>query len=429
MNDINNAQIPLYEKSEQGELIKSKKIIEITNENVMESQVGFFSYKSTDLYYYILEDRGKLKIFKDKFYCGLCKKIRNGAGGNVSKHLEVHQKAKPNNVLSDKEINSRLIIWMIAHQIPFAAFEDDMFCDLFPNKLSYRGFKQEIHDTAVKIMKIIKSEIENSSYVSIGSDGWQTEGGRRFIGINVYYIINNEHATTRFLRLSNLELKDHTGINISNSIKENQFLIGYHNKVITYASDSANVNKTVANNLQVDFDPCFVHLLNICFNTSFGSDRMLLRTGILLNQLHSSSKFFEFLGAKRIELSLAPSNVTSFSPTRWLTLIDSLESLTKLKRIILEYFSFLKSNEIFNADDQKQEIYEEDIEEIEKILPILLKIKELYKEMLKFPKINFLSDLALILDEIFSLIQFSKLSHKYIRFTDSLCKFEDDYYY
>lgn len=166
MNDINNAQIPLYKKSEKGELLKSNKIIEITNENVMESQVGFFSYKSTDLYYYILEDCGKLKIFKDKFYCGLCKKIRNGAGGNVSKHLEVHQKAKakPSNVLTDKEINARLIIWMITHQIPFAAFEDDMFCDLFPNKLSYRGFKQEIHDTAIKIMKIIKSEIENSSF-------------------------------------------------------------------------------------------------------------------------------------------------------------------------------------------------------------------------------------------------------------------------
>lgn len=424
MTENTNTRISLFEKGEQGDLLKTKKHIEVQKECILESQLGFYSYKNSEIYLYVIEENGKLKTFKEKFYCGICKKIKSGSGGNVAKHFDIHSKVKTTPMLSDKDINSRLIIWMINHQIPFAAFQDETFCEIFPNKLSYRGIKETIHDTALKIFQVIKNEIQNSSYVSIGSDGWQSEGGRRFIGLNAYYIQNNEIATTRFFKLTNLEFKDHTGINIANCIKDNQFQIGYHKKVIAYSCDSANVNKTVAKNLHVDFDPCFVHLLNLSFNASFGSDKRLLEIGQLTNQLHSTAKFVEFLATRRIELSIAQVNITSFSLTRWLTLIDSLASVSKMKNVILDYFAFLKSNNLFNEDDQMQEIHENDIEDIEKIMPLLLKIKEFYKEMLVFPKINFLSDLSLILDEILSIVQNAKLNPKYFCFADSIAKLE-----
>ena len=327
LNDASNVVLKVYSGS-CPQLTETGEYLSVPKELLPPDHENCGMQKSVHDGIYWLLYRGRR--FESKFFCSSCISLLNGTGSNVTAHIAKHK--RKSTVTLQQRLNA-FFLFLVRHQIGLTVTRDPLV-RLFSPDISYLQMLSLVEDTVRDVRDMIAADLANKQ-VFLMIDGLSDQSLRRYVGVVVgYYSAERRNLVMHFLDLYCKEGQDHTAASQHDAIRE--ILQRYKiqkQSVSCLASDSASVNTCLAEKMGLVWCPCVVHLWNLVVNRFLQNSPH--RLGHLLeriNKLRKKSRWVEFLAQR----SMAR-NIAGYTPTRWCSACECLESFYGLRMIVLEY--------------------------------------------------------------------------------------------
>ena len=139
-------------------------------------------------------------------------------------------------------------------------------------------------------------------------------------------------------------------------------------QIVSISTDSAHVMSKLAEIMNLEWDPCFIHCFNKCIEEFIESSEGIL---YLLKKANISRKkelFVSFLKHNNAPIC----NIKKYTKTRWMTCYETIESIVILENIIYQYTTQF-NDALFT---------EEEISIAKNILPYMKMLNEAYEFLL-----------------------------------------------
>lgn len=270
-------------------------------------------------------------VLEGIYYCLKCNcfiKSKNRKN-NLSNHKKTSKHSA--NLLCEYELYARhnaSISESISHFAPFSLFDDESQREEITPMLSSKFNIEYIEQCRDAMVECIAYEIQSAPAVTIRIDGWSSRW--RYEGVSAEYEVGGVRIV-RFLELGDCANKSHNALNLTTMLKDviKKYRIPI-SKIQVIGSDSAAVNIKIANDMHIPFDPCICHKYNTCFN------KFIEQLPDLIKEIADSAKTLKHSEWLREYLYLikenkgGPKGLQSYSPTRWLTIVNALESYISL---------------------------------------------------------------------------------------------------
>lgn len=276
--------------------------------------------------YHIYENRIKLELRFCPKCCTFLKPGKNNS--HISKHRGSYQHTMDTAIyLPTFKRHDAMLSQLIKRFMPLDTLDDDSQADITPY-LTTDYAMTRLKEIQSLMNEVIVSEIQTAHDVTLRIDGWSNR--YRYEGVELEYELGDEKVV-RLLNMACDLNKSHDAASLSNIIHELDTQFHFLTKLKAIGSDSAAVNIKAANIIEVEHDPCLCHK----FNTVFNRFMLLLpkeisNIALAANSLHNREWLNEYFRL------LKKSAIKSHSETRWLTIVNSLESyLTNYESIIL----------------------------------------------------------------------------------------------
>lgn len=326
----------------------------------------FFLQTSTQKdVYWLIVNGGR---YHDLCFCAKCQLFLNGSGSNLryhcmTQHSDEAQRLEP---FSEKKM-SYFLLFLLRHQIPFNASHDDVVPLMLGMRWIPTVFNQLVETTYNELLTSIKYEINNSSAYVIMADGWTDQANRRYLGVASKLVIGSE-VRHRFLRMVDCDSFEHSSQTIAAEIRKVIELFGFQrDKIISFCSDSAAVMSSAANLLDMDWDPCLMHRLNLVYEKFFDYAPHQIHSLIAkITYLHSLTTFTDFLKLNHHFLH----NLKLYCRTRWMSIEDCIKSFVNTKDLILKFYDV-------HAVAGKYIINSEEIDAAFEVYPVIARFKEI----------------------------------------------------
>lgn len=257
--------------------------------------------------------------WKDACYCTTCKILFNGSGGNLRVHAAAHVPARQH---TEEEKDAAFILFLVRHYVGLTSLRDPLTNIFYPG-LSFGRAMHLIDTYTQQVQEAVVDELDDQP-VCLMIDGWSDQSLRRFLGIVVsYFHKERRERVHRALGLHWAEGKDHTA---KNQIEAIQTTLAKYNiqprNCSGLCADSAKVNTAIAEAMQLTWCPCYVHQWNLIVRRFLDNSPLSL-TDLLtrINELRKKTRWVEFMTRNSTKRNLA-----SFTPTRWCSVVDCLES-------------------------------------------------------------------------------------------------------
>ena len=297
--------------------------------------------------FWLLVDRHR---FHQKCWCSRCKVIFSGAGQNLYSHLDSHSRRRH---YTASDMLNALFLFMLKHGIGLSAARDPLL-QIFHPTATYLNIL-DLLDSTVSLVKSEITRLLGRRDYFLMIDGWSDQSLRRFVGVVAgYFSFEQNRMMFYFLELCSMEGLDHSALSQKRAIL--QVLRNYGlEKRLCYclASDSATVNTAIADDMSLDWCPCSVHLRNLIVRHFIANSPASL-TNLLerINTLRKKSRWVEYLASRG-----KCRNIAGYSPTRWCSACQCLESFYDLKDCVFEY----------QKGDKQTSFTEEDVSLVEEI--------------------------------------------------------------
>lgn len=355
--------------------------------NVEDCETEFFIRFNEDIPVYWLYVNNKK--FNNKFYCTICNDFYCGGGSNVKTHLNTMKHMTAAKAIMFSPLDS-FILWMLKHNVSFNSVNDELFYMFVSKPFSYGKIMERIEELHNLLKESIAQILSNQRNIVLIADGWTDARERRYMGLGVRYI---EDCQIKHLFLGLIDIHEihHSAKVICSSILE--YIKSYQidiEKISSFCSDSAPVMSNVADEMGLDWDPCFVHLFNNCIKNYIEESDEIYTVLKKANKALKKEVFVEFL-----EINGAPlSNIKKYCKTRWMSCFDTLDSIVRLKPFIQGYTKET-GEELFNGND---------FEIIEIIHPFFKSLNEAYEILLQQEDDFFSSMIFKVISTIIKLI-------------------------
>lgn len=297
--------------------------------------------------------------FDNRFFCSHCKSLLNGTGSNVVAHIATHR--RKSTVTLQQRVNA-FFLFLVRHQIGLTVVRDPLV-RIFSPDISYLQVMSLVEDSVRDVRQMIAADLTNKE-LFLMIDGWSDQSLRRYIGVVMgYYSPERGNMVLHFLDLYTKDGKDHTAASQCEAISDilRRYNIPSH-RISCLASDSASVNTCIAEEMGLPWCPCVVHLWNLVVNNFLQNspshlDDVLKR----INNLRKKTRWVEFLAQRSMVR-----NITGYTPTRWCSACECLESFYEVRTIVLEY----------QRAGGKPKFEQEDIDLIEEVGDVLKRFTE-----------------------------------------------------
>ena len=270
------------------------------------------------------------KRWRNTCYCTTCKQTLNGSGGNLRSHCMSHGQLREH---TQQDMNAALLLFFIKHNIGLTCLQDPL-TNVFSPGLSYHRATVLVDGYFEEVKRMISDDVSGNN-VFLMIDGWSDQSLRRFVGIAVgYYDTVSGDIIHRALGLYWGEGRDHSAQNQIIGITEtlSQYNIG-RDTCSWMCSDAAAVNTAIADQLRLDWSPCYVHQLNLIVqhfvdNSPTELSNLLGR----INALRKKTRWVEFLSTRSTRRNLA-----GYSPTRWCSVSECIQSFHSNIELVKQY--------------------------------------------------------------------------------------------
>ncbi|KAK8837527.1 hypothetical protein M9Y10_036525 [Tritrichomonas musculus] len=338
-----------------------------------------YSEQEPTIYWLMVDD----KKYDNKFYCSVCNDFYVGGGSNIKLHLHTikHQTACHPKKLTPIDA---FILWFLKHDVPIYSLKDQFYPLFMGESITHDMVSKRLDQLYQMLVNEIRTILQRQQRIVLIADGWSDKRGRRYIGIAARFIEYNETRHI-FLALADIPEVQHTANNIQKCINDviHFYQIDYQ-KIVSLSSDSAPVMSKTAEIKGLQWDPCFIHLLNNCVRDFIAKHEDLKNLLTKGNVSRTKEVFISFL-----ECNNAPiSNISKYSKTRWMSCVQTIDSIVKLEEFIKKY-QRKYNDKLFT---------EMDFTIARSILPYLSRLNEAYEFLLKQD------------DTVFSSVYFKALS-------------------
>ena len=285
------------------------------------------------------------KRYNNMCYCTKCKVMINGSGGNLRTHDATHSARQ----FTDEDRNKAWILFLIKHNIGLTSLRDPLTRILHPG-MTYQKASAWVESVVLAVKRAIQNEVQGRDLVMM-VDGWSDQSLRRYLGVAVGFYDNNENRIVyRGVGLIGGGNERHTARNQAQVLTRimADYRIARRN-CSCLVSDSASVNAALAQEMNLDWCPCSVHLWNLIVKNFIGNSPPLLDDLLSrINALRTKSRWVEFMTA-----SSGRRNLIGYCPTRWcsaaLCLRSFFENLDHVKAY--QVYDGGKSGPVFTDDD------------------------------------------------------------------------------
>ena len=305
--------------------------------------------------YWILHNGSR---YCNKVFCSLCSCVVNGSGSNLRMHASTHRTLA---VFTDEQRVNAFLLFLIRHQIGLTTARDP-FVRIFQPNVSFSRLISSIEPIVRLVVDHIRSELQDKEFF-IMVDGWSDQSLRRYLGVVAgFYSFEQNNMVLRFLDLYSRDGQDHSAQAQKTAVYE--ILERYslrRQSCSCLVSDSASVNTRLADDLNLDWCPCTVHLWNLVVNNFFDRCPDSL-TALLsrINRLRKKARWVEFLVGRS-----SHRNIAGYCATRWCSACECLKSFYDHRNLVFEYF------------EQKENPFStKDIELVKNIGPLLERFTE-----------------------------------------------------
>lgn len=151
------------------------------------------------------------------------------------------------------------------------------------------------------------------------------------------------------------------------------------NKAVVLCSDSAAVNISVANDLNLEHEPCLCHSLNRLFKSFFEDlPHIVNDTMKLCSKLHSLYHFTDYIKVQTADDGRHKrKNISSFTEIRWFSAVKTLLSFKSLVVHIVNYID----NHSDKIENYAITYSEEDLTYIQELATVLEKLYQIELKM------------------------------------------------
>ena len=308
-----------------------------------------------DHLYWILYNGSR---YCNKAFCSICSRVINGSGSNLRTHASTHR-AEP--VFTEEQRVNAFLLFLIRHQIGLTTARDP-FVRIFQPNVTFSRLVSSIEPIVRLVVDHIRSEFAHKEFF-IMVDGWSDQSLRRYLGVVAgFYSFEQKSMVLRFLDLYSRDGQDHSAQAQKTAVYE--ILERYsirRQSCSCLVSDSASVNTRLADDLNLDWCPCTVHLWNLVVHNFVDSCPESLSDLLSrINRLRKKTRWVEFLVGRSNNR-----NIAGYCPTRWCSACECLKSFYDHRDLVFEYFG------------QKENPFStKDIELIETIGPVLERFTE-----------------------------------------------------
>ena len=278
-------------------------------------------------------------------YCLKCDEIFNGSGGNIATHVRRHGRRR---VFTQPERHKAFFYFVLMHNVGFSATRDPVTA-IFAPDLSYQRITSLLNETVSQVRAAITEELREQD-ICIMLDGWSDQSLRRYLGIvAAYYDGRNNRIVHRFLDLNGGSGADHSAdsqVEILRNVLDRYCL--RRSQVSCMCSDSARVNTKIAENLDIDWMPCLLHLWNLIVKNFVANVPGLTDLLERINQFRKSSRWIEFLarhGQRR--------NLAGYCVTRWCSSCDAIHSFYQLAPYVRQFQQLEGKVQTFTQEDEQ----------------------------------------------------------------------------
>ena len=291
--------------------------------------------------YWLLYDGHR---YNNLCFCCLCEMMMCGSGGNLKGHMARHSSRL--RVLTEEDQGKAYLLFLVRHNLPFSTARDPVLRMMCPT-VTYGRLLALLQTTAQRIKRAITTEA-HGKLLSLMVDGWSDMSLRRFLGIavSIFDPASRCHCY-RFLGLYHT-LDGHSAESQEKVVRD--CLQEYElrpEKLVSFCSDSASVNTSLADRVSFTWIPCCCHLWNLVVRHFLDNSPERLKK-ILgnINSLRSKTLWVEFLARNGSSVR----NLSIYVPTRWCSVCSCLRSFCMLREHIVAFQSLSKLNGFTDED-------------------------------------------------------------------------------
>ncbi|KAL4096990.1 hypothetical protein QTP88_021842 [Uroleucon formosanum] len=219
--------------------------------------------------------------------------VSSSANSCMSRPTEVARKRKQTSIIgyvpkkmtvdSKKKIDGALLKLFTKDYQPFRVVEDEGFKEfvkllnpnyILPDRHSIsKTYIPALYEKCVVEMKeLVEKEAQS---VCMTTDCWTSRNNESFMAITIHFIDSN--FSLRSVLLGCFEFNDHhTGVNLSEKIKQTLDEWNLKKKVVLAVLDNANNIKNALNILQIKSTGCFAHTMNLVIQSSLILENSLI---------------------------------------------------------------------------------------------------------------------------------------------------------
>lgn len=206
-------------------------------------------------------------VYSNRFYCSECNKWLKMSGtiGNIRSHLKcVHMETMQQtqeNISSFERIQLFKQFCLITG-LPFRTIDHPIIQKLFPgigNRIDLSHFCSEVSS---KIRNYLKIKLQSALYIAIAIDEWSDQSNRRYLGMQGICIFQDAYEIVTLAQTPIFELNANANV-ISSIVKKNLKRYNIKDKVDYIVSDTTPVMPAAATLLQLNWSPCYCHILNL----------------------------------------------------------------------------------------------------------------------------------------------------------------------
>ena len=286
----------------------------------------------------IVSTRDPEEVSKTHFFCTTCCRWYSFSGtmGNLNHHIKnKHSEliAEEKHSLSEEARNKLFINFMLGQGIPFRMIDHPTIQQLFPRIGNRKDLSSTCSALAQRINSKIRESISNAYHLAVSTDEWTDQANLRYLGVQIHAITYASYdiRTIGLMQITELHASSKVIADMLKAKFEEYKIVGQVQGLVT---DTAKVMKKVAEDMRIQWSPCYCHIVNLILGSFINSITMQFKcVQDLQNKLGRSTIFKQFCIRENAPISTIP----GYTPTRWYSAYEMLNSICRLKQFIISY--------------------------------------------------------------------------------------------